>query len=552
VPTVTTTDVLDDHALSEVLRPRVDLIEERRVDDETFDLVDGPFDRYRRTVTTRALGDGRHEVTQTTDYRLAIPLWGWMFAPLVRRALADPPPPGTTPWWLPPDRLDRRATETLSYLCAFAAIAGYLGVLLSQTNTYFKEEFEASTQAVSWVLIGVRLAGLAALAITAQADRRGRRTILVWSTYLGIGLAATGAVAPGIVWIGVSQTTARSFSAAIALVVAIMAAEEMPAGARAFAVSVLTMTGALGAGGVVVFLWVADLAPWAWRLFFLTPLLMVVPVWRISRRIPETRRFEAHEVAEVDRPELLAHEGLPRSEHRRRFAMLAATALLFSVFWTPASGFFNDYFRTERGFSGGEIALLQVLTNLPGGAAIVIGGRLADQRGRRVVGAVGVLGGVGFTVAMYQATGWSVWLFSTLATLIGGIAVPALGVYGPELFPTGTRGKTNGLLNVAGVLGAVGGLLMVGVLRDRWGSYSDAITVMAVGPALVAVIVLAFYPETAHRELEDLNPEDVPAPHTAAELHRLDDAFEHLHPHDPVADDHAGDARPGSRTPPDR
>ena len=41
-----------------------------------------------------------------------------------------------------------------------------------------------------------------------------------------------------------------------------------------------------------------------------------------------------------------------------------------------------------------------------------------------------------------------------------------------------------------------------------------AVSVLAVGPVLVAVLVLTLYPETAHTELEDLNPEDrlVPVP----------------------------------------
>lgn len=537
VPTVTTTDVVDDDELATILSPRQDLLDEREVAAGRFEVAEGPFDHYERTVEVRTVEPGRHEVTQTTDYRLAIPIWRWVFAGLVKRAIRKPPPPGTQPWWLPPDRLDRRATETLSYLCAFAMIAGYLGVLLSQTNTYFKEEFDASSSAISWTLTGVRVGGLLALVIVARADRQGRRAVLMWSAYGGILLAATGALAPGIVWIGLSQTLARAFSAAIALLLGIMAAEEMPAGGRAFAVSVLTMTGALGAGGVVVFLGLADLAPWAWRIFYLVPLLALYPVHRMGKRITETRRFEVHEVHEEEVAEGLAEpvdapspDRLSRL-HRQRFAMLGVTAVLMNVFFAPASGFFNDFFRTERGFSGGQISLLQVLTNLPGGAAIVVGGRLADQRGRRFIGAVGIVGGVGFTVLMYQAMGWPIWLFSTLATLLGALTVPALGVYGPELFPTSSRGRTNGWLNVLGVAGSVIGLLAVGWMNDLWGSYSPAMAVVAVGPAIVAVVVLVFYPETAHRELEELNPEDAPAPHTTPELEHLDEEYEERHPH---------------------
>jgi hypothetical protein len=39
-----------------------------------------------------------------------------------------------------------------------------------------------------------------------------------------------------------------------------------------------------------------------------------------------------------------------------------------------------------------------------------------------------------------------------------------------------------------------------------------AISTLAFGPVLVAALVVILYPETAHIELEDLNPEDRLAP----------------------------------------
>ena len=51
-------------------------------------------------------------------------------------------------------------------------------------------------------------------------------------------------------------------------------------------------------------------------------------------------------------------------------------------------------------------------------------------------------------------------------------------------------------------------LLVVCSLSDRSGGLADAMPVVAIGPALLAVLILVAYPETAHRELEDLNPED--------------------------------------------
>ena len=100
------------------------------------------------------------------------------------------------------------------------------------------------------------------------------------------------------------------------------------------------------------------------------------------------------------------------------------------------------------------------------------------------------------------------------------MTIPALGVYGPELFPTSLRGRANGIIAVLAVAGSVVGLLVAGYLSDRWGGLGPPLAVLSVGPLLMALLVLAAYPETAHRELEELNPEDEPPPRPVAGLIR--------------------------------
>ena len=65
---------------------------------------------------------------------------------------------------------------------------------------------------------------------------------------------------------------------------------------------------------------------------------------------------------------------------------------------------------------------------------------------------------------------------------------------------------------LSSLLRSADGLILCGVLSDRFGRIGPAMSILAVGPLLLAVIVLAAYPETAGQELEDLNPEDRPAP----------------------------------------
>jgi predicted MFS family arabinose efflux permease len=282
------------------------------------------------------------------------------------------------------------------------------------------------------------------------------------------------------------------------------------------------MTAALGAGVAVMLLWVGGAAPWGWRVLFAVPLLALLPVRRIGRHLPETRRFEVSD-QRATRQEQRSGKARRSSANVGRLVLLAVSALCFDLFVTPASTFLNEFLRTDRGFEPWQISVFTILTNTPGGIGIVVGGRLADARGRRVVGAIGLGAGVAFTVLMYLATGWTIWLWSILGSVIGAMAVPALAVYGPELFPTDARGRANGVINVARAAGAAAGAFIAGRLADNLaGGLPTAITLLAVGPIIVVALVLIFYPETAARELEDLNPEDAPLSRGLLALDGLD------------------------------
>ncbi|MBI2705502.1 MAG: MFS transporter [Actinobacteria bacterium] len=566
--TVVVNKTVDEAGLRALLEPRDEVAAEKRLNETTFGLESGPFDHYERTVAISRRDDGTYDVEETTDFQMAIPVWRGLFTPLLKRSIKHPPKTDRPPWWSPPDRLDARAARTLSYLGVFSAITGYLGTLLSQTNTYFRKDFGASVADITPMLTGVRLAGLLAFATMALADRRGRKWVLLVATYAAIVLTSTGALAPNLLGLGISQTASRGFSAAIGIVIAIIAVEEMPAGSRAFAVSVLTMSAALGAGGVVLFLGLADLTPWAWRVFYAVPLLMLPAVVALGRRLPESRRFEVYEMRELLSRASVSGEGIgagltgldgtdSRAEpgtgsaiavddgpgrsmrtHIGRLVLLGSVGFLTFLFLVPSGQYLNDFLRTGQGYSGVQITLFQVLTTLPAGVAIVAGGRLADVFGRRIIGSIGVGGGALFTVLMFTGNGWAIWLWSTVGTILAALAVPALAVYGPELFPTKIRGLANGTINVLQVIGAVAGILLVGRFADAVG-YGQPLALLGLGPLVVVAIILIFYPETAHKRLEDINPEDEPPPESLDDLvemeHELDE-LEHevgpLHGHE--------------------
>ena len=489
--------ITDAAGLAEILRPRTDLVLEREVGDGTFEAESGPVRSYRRTVeVVRGTVPGQDvAVAQTVEFRLAVPYFGWLFVFPFKRALARPGR-DRTPWWAPPARLDARAASVLGTLALLTVASGYLNTLFTQTIPFAGDEFEASNSALGVAGSVVRVGGIVALLVMVQADRRGRKTVLVAASTAGSLLALTGALAPSLPWLTASQMLARAFATTILLLVTIVAAEEMPAGSRAYAVSLLAMSSGLGAGVCVLGLRLADVGTRGWRLLYLVPVLALPIVSAVRRRLPESRRFVAPHVA------------APVAGHGGRLALLAVSGVLTNLFVAPSSQFGNQYLRTERGFSGGRIGLLSVTIGTPAVIGIVAGGRIADVRGRRVVAAVALVFGTLCTVGYFHSEGWPMWVVATVGTVVSAAAIPALGVYGPELFPTGLRGRANGLVAVSSLLGSAAGLVLCGLLSDSFGRIGPAMSILAAGPLVLAVLVLVAYPDTAGEELDYLNPED--------------------------------------------
>jgi len=463
---------------------------------QRFDLLEGPFDRWQRTLRFDATTGS---AVETIDFHIAAGilarpfglLYGWA---LKRKAYAT-----TAPFWAPPQRYDARATRVYMLLIVATITAAYLGTLLSQTITFVADDFDASRRTQGLVTAMTRLGALIALAVVWAADRVGRRSMLLWAGTGATVFAAVAALSPNIWFFGFAQLGSRGFATGFGLLIGVIAAEESPAGSRAWTTAILALFAGLGSGMVLWMVPIADAGIGYWRWLFVIALLALPVLWALRRRLPESRRYESLESRGDDAAPIT-------DEMKRRFAKLAIVGFALSMFAAPSSNFQNEYLRDERGFSGTRISLFSSATNTPIGIGVAIFGPIADRRGRRLIGAIGVVGGVVFTVLRYGVDGPLMWVGGTLSTVIGAATIPALGVYGPELFPTSRRGLANGLLTCVAVVGSALGLFFVGEMSQRW-SFGQTFAVLAIVP-LLATIVIGFYPKTANRALEDINPED--------------------------------------------
>jgi MFS family permease len=233
---------------------------------------------------------------------------------------------------------------------------------------------------------------------------------------------------------------------------------------------------------------------------------LVAAVWCIvaldlTRRLPETRRFAIAHVERTARP--------PRI-NLRRLALIAAVAFIGNIFIAPASFFQNRYLADIRDFSGGMIGIFSIAVGTPASIGLILGGRVADTSGRRRLIAFTLPLGTAAIVAAFTVGGPPLWAFSLLGGILSSAAYPALAVYRTELFPTSNRSRAAGLITAAALIGGIGGLLLTGWLLDAGWSYGQVMGLLGLCQVVVTALVVVAYPETAHLELEVLNPEDTP------------------------------------------
>ena len=471
---------------------RTDVCDERAIGENEFAQDSGPFNSYRREVVTAADGT----VRETTRYRLSVPWFGWVFALPMRHAVRNRREAGTAqPWWSPPDRLNERQVRTLALLAIASSAAAFANTLFTQTANFAADSFGVDNQGQGYGGAAVRIGVLIALPFAVLADRIGRRRTIILLAWLTPLFCALGAAAPSFPLLVASQTIARPLGIAMAMIAGVAAAEDMPRNSRAFALSLLAMSAGLGAGIAVGSLRLADFGDNGWRYSYLLSLMWLPVAVSLARNLDETRRFETvHPIAPL--------------LNRRRLALIASVALASNLFIAPASFFQNRYLGDVRGYSGGGIALFTLATGTPASIGLIVGGRMADVIGRRRLIVLCSPLSTFAIIGAFFADGAAMWALALAGGFTAGMAYPAFAVYRAEMFQTGNRGKANGIITAIALLSGSLGILVVGYVRDRGASFGVALAVMAIGQLLAVYIAYRHYPETAHLELEQLNPGD--------------------------------------------
>jgi MFS family permease len=345
----------------------------------------------------------------------------------------------------------------------------------------------------------IRLASVAGLPLAGLADRLGRRRTMLACCAGGLVLTAAASISPSYWWfVGIFAVGRPMLSATNALS-QVSAGELTASSNRAKAVSLVAAGYAVGAG-LTAIIYNLGRHTLGFRGVFALALVLLVLLPFIGRSVAEPDRFRREAPSEQGQPVL----GPVGPRFRRRLLLVCAVGFAVSVITGPANSFVFVYAQNVRHVSGALTAAMVVIAAPAGLVGLLVGRWMADMLGRRPTTTLAMFGMAGFGILLYSGSTVALFAGYILGALAGGMIAPALGALVIEVFPTSVRASVAGWFVVAGVLGAVVGLVIFGAVSDV--SRLSVAAMVTFLPALPVAALLFALPESKGIEPEQLSP----------------------------------------------
>lgn len=381
--------------------------------------------------------------------------------------------------------LDGHQRRTLTWAGLAVVLVAFDGSVLVLALPAIASDFNAQVPALTNLGSLLALGALGALPLATLADRFGRRRLIAVGV-AGFSVANfSSAFAPSIEALAFLRMIAVCFEVLVAGVATALIVEEAPRARRGQAVSVLALLS--GAGTGITVLSYPLVAP-HWRVLFLVGGIGLLAAPAIWRQLPEGRAWE--QVL----PSRSAVRLLLEPPWRRRLLVIASTTALLVVMLQPAGLLFTVFASQTLRMSAVSISVLIAVSGLAGAASYVAGGFLSDRYGRRLPAAA-LTAATAIAASLSFATGTAGFVIGNLLwSSLASAAVPVVGAWTAELFPTRARATAQAMGSVAAAAGSVAGLQAVGVASQSLG-LGSAIEVAGV-VALAGAGLLLFLPET--------------------------------------------------------
>lgn len=413
------------------------------------------------------------------------------------------------------ERTDRYLKLLLLLLISATFFEGYDSSILALLLPNIQATFHASEALLGLTRIPIELGLFVAFFLARQSDRVGRRPLLLWSVVGYTVFAALTALSWNIWAFTFFQFGSRVFLGAEFSVAITMVVEEFPVARRARALGTLLTFEGLGTIMVAILLGLGlQNGRLEWRAFFLIGIVPLLVLTVLRRRMHETERF----VEEKKRRE--RGEGTLRtpflaawaSPYRRNLVLVGMVYLMRSIPFFGATAWWAYYAERERGFTETQVAVYILVAYGIGCVGYYVCGRLMERLGRRPTAIIYFVGGVVFSVILFQTTDRVVAFFALMLAVGFGLGVqPVLSAFGTELFPTEIRGQAAAWVrNWFEIAGYVFGPALVGILGDHStgaiGNIGDTVSLLMIMQLPGIYLIWRYMPETKGLELDELSP----------------------------------------------
>jgi putative MFS transporter len=415
-------------------------------------------------------------------------------------------------------RSDRYLKLLLILLISATFFEGYDSSILALLLPNIQATFHASEALLGLTRIPIELGLFVAFFLARYSDRVGRRPILLWSVVGYTIFAGLTALSWNIWAFTFFQFGSRVFLGAEFAVAITMVVEEFPVARRARALGTLLTFEGLGTIMVAILLGLGlQNSRLDWRAFFLVGIVPLIVLTFLRRRMHETERFvddrkrrERGGESTLRTPFLAAWA----PQYRRNLVLVGMVYLMRSIPFFGATAWWAYYAERERGFTETQVALYILVAYGIGCLGYYVCGRLMERIGRRPTAIIYFLGGVVFSIILFQTTDRLVSFFALMLAVGFGLGVqPVLSAFGTELFPTEIRGQAAAWVrNWFEIAGYVFGPALVGILGDHStgaiGNIGDTVSLLMIMQLPGIYLIWKHMPETKGREIDELTPEE--------------------------------------------
>ena len=406
--------------------------------------------------------------------------------------------------------------KLLLLLSSATFFEGYDNFVLSFVLALVLVDLGGTEAEAGWIRALVGLGAVVAFLLSAQADRIGRRRLLLITIVGYTASAALTALSPNLVWLATAQFAAQVFLGAEWAVAVTIVVEDFPSHERGRALGIVTSMNTLGGilVGLLAFVGLQS-TPLGWRAFFVVGLIPLVLIAIGRRSMRETERYEA--VRADPSSEHLDHTSLWEPWRREFRSNVLAVGLLtfFRHAAVAAAAFWWAYYaQQEVGMSVSLSGLYLAAAGVLGAVGFIAAGRLMDRFGRRPTFVAYMLGTLAFGTWLFQIRSAALMLPVLCAAIFCGLGSVAMtSAFSTEPFPTYVRSRAAAWCrNAFEVVGGIVGPLVVGLLGDHVsgpvGSIGDAmsLTIVALIPPAI-FLTLVYVPETMDEDLVALDRE---------------------------------------------